>query len=166
MKLKVCAAMHALFRFYFLCMSLHHVWAVPTETRKGHLVPWNWSYSRLWTASRCRESKPSSLKEKTLLLTAETSPQPQPPALLKPNSNPGFSISFLLSIARMYSSSALWFSSQTLIKWSLSFLQSPSFKILSSVRLGLPRGAAILQQHTSCSVLLRMQGQSHWGSLQ
>ena len=27
-----------------VCMSVHHMHAVPMEARRGHQIPWNWSY--------------------------------------------------------------------------------------------------------------------------
>ena len=29
-------------------MSMHHVHEVPMKDRRGHCIPWNWSYRWLW----------------------------------------------------------------------------------------------------------------------
>lgn len=46
---------------FTVCISVHHVFAVPTEVKKEHRIPWNWSYIR-----------PGPLEEHPAYLTTET----------------------------------------------------------------------------------------------
>lgn len=41
-------------------MCLCHVCAVPQEGRRGHRIPWGWSYRELWAAMRVLGMKPRS----------------------------------------------------------------------------------------------------------
>ena len=50
--------------FYFMSMgillkymSVHHMHAVPTEVRKKHYIPWNWSYRMLLATRQMLEIK-------------------------------------------------------------------------------------------------------------
>lgn len=53
---------------HFACMYACVSWVCSIHRgQRGHKVPWNWSYKRLWDTTWC----PGPLKEKTKLLTAE-----------------------------------------------------------------------------------------------
>lgn len=30
------------------CVAMYHMNAVPEEDRRGHCIPWAWSYRQLW----------------------------------------------------------------------------------------------------------------------
>jgi hypothetical protein len=30
-----------------ICMSVHHMHALPMDPRRGHWIPWNWDYKQL-----------------------------------------------------------------------------------------------------------------------
>lgn len=42
------------------CMSVYHVCTVPKETRRGHQIPWDWSYRRLLAIMWVRGIRPES----------------------------------------------------------------------------------------------------------
>lgn len=41
--------------FVCMCVWIPHVSAVPTETRRGQWIPWNWSSRGLWNTMECWE---------------------------------------------------------------------------------------------------------------
>jgi hypothetical protein len=53
----------------FACMDvcLPHASLVPTEARRGHCIPWNWSYDGFESPCGCWESNPGALQEEELL---------------------------------------------------------------------------------------------------
>lgn len=44
------------------CMSLHHVYGLPTEARRGPMILQNWIDRGCETPYRCRELNPGPLK--------------------------------------------------------------------------------------------------------
>ena len=34
-------------------MSLHHLYAVPEDARRGRQIPWGWHYRGFWKRSQC-----------------------------------------------------------------------------------------------------------------
>lgn len=60
----------------FVCMYLHHLCVYPTEVRRRHHIPWDWSYGYLSAACRSWEPNLGSLLQQQVLLTTEPSSQP------------------------------------------------------------------------------------------
>ena len=58
-------------------MSVYHVHAVAVTDRRRHQVPWDWGYRQLSAVIWVLGIEPSPLKEQPVLLTTESSLQPQ-----------------------------------------------------------------------------------------
>jgi hypothetical protein len=79
-----------LFLFYVYeclpeCMPVHHVSAVPSDSRTGLKVPWNWTYRwfRDTMLEHCSELNSNTLKGQEVLLPAESPLQPLEHTILK-----------------------------------------------------------------------------------
>ena len=57
------------------CMYVHRVCLRPREVRRGHQIPWNWSYGWLQATTRVLGTSLGSLQEQKVLPTAEPSLQ-------------------------------------------------------------------------------------------
>lgn len=64
------------FSYMYVCAP--RVWYQPTEVRRWHWIPWNWSYRQLWAAMRLNAGNwiQSPQKEQQVLLIAESSLHP------------------------------------------------------------------------------------------
>ena len=42
------------------CMSVHHLYSMPSKSKRGCWISWDWSYGQLWAAVWVLGTKPSS----------------------------------------------------------------------------------------------------------
>ena len=57
----------------FACLSVPDMHDVPKDSKRGHRIPWSWSYRRCESPCGCWESNPGPLGEQAVLLLGHLS---------------------------------------------------------------------------------------------
>ena len=69
-------------KLFYACLCMLCACLVPTEARRGHRLPWNWSYRWLWATVWVLRIEPISGRVASVLNCWAISPVPYPQTLL------------------------------------------------------------------------------------